>query len=315
MKPPSPHILRAVMRVLIWCGSIAIPIVIFRAYRWAEPTAAMLSYGQHPGTGSASLQLRDTPFAGYVGGARAWSIHAGQVDIQRVPNTSLTNIQTASILDIRDGNLYDPPNKLLPVTGAVTANVMEASGPAANSGPIAATFRAKEGHYSVGAADAAPPDLQMLYTVQWQLRLVGDVFFRTRAKDELAAPSMTIYNLVNRRTGRPEQRILCDQGAKMNHLGVQVTANSIRFNPKDRTVDCLSGVRATYKAGSVQAERVYWSMNDETLRCPETATGTIQGMPFSAANITMDLKHRIHHGNDLRIQLKPESEAFLGVSK
>ena len=143
----------------------------------------------------------------------------------------------------------------------------------------------------------------MLFTVQWQFKLTGDVVFRTRAKDEFAAPSMTIYNLVDRRTGKAEQRVQCDQGGKMTHRGIQVTANSIRFNPKDRTVECLSGVRGTFKSGNVQAERVYWSLDQEILRCPETATGTMAGMPFVAQGLTMDAKHGEHHANHIHVQV------------
>jgi hypothetical protein len=147
----------------------------------------------------------------------------------------------------------------------------------------------------------------MLFTVQWQFKLSGDVVFRTRAQDELAAPSMTIYNLVSRKTGKPEQRVICEQGGKMTHLGIHVSANTIRFNPKDRTVECLSGVRGTYKQGNVQAERVYWSLDDEILRCPESASGTVQGMPFLAEGLTLDIKRRRHHANHIHIQLNTDS--------
>lgn len=294
MKSPSPQTRRALMKVLTWFGVIGSVFGVYRAYRWAEPTPEALRHGQSPGGGSASIELKDAPIAGYVEGARSWSIHAGQIDILRVPNASLTNIQSATILNIRDGMLYDPPAKTARPAGATTTRVMEAGGVDAGSGPVSATFRAKEGHYTTGTSVTAPADLQLTHTVQWQFKLAGDVVFKTRTKDELSAPSMTILNLVNRRTGRQEQRILCDQGAKMTHLGIQVTANSIRFSPKDRTVECLSGVRGTYKQGSVQAERVYWSLNDEILRCPETATGKIEGNPFEAQGVTMDVKHGRH---------------------
>lgn len=304
MKPLPPHTRRTLLRVLTWGGTVALLTGAFLAYRWAEPTPEMIRRGQSPGGATASITLRDTPFAGYVSGARSWSMRAGQVDILRLPNASLTNIQSATILDIRDGTLYDPPKTVLPGPGSPTTTVMQAAGGGgAQSGPVSATFRAKEGRYSAGALEAAPADLQFQYTVQWQFRLTGDVVFRTRAKDELTAPTMTILNLVNRRTGRQEQRVLCDQGAKMKHLGIQVTANSIRFNPKDRTVECLSGVRGTYKKGSVQADRVYWSLNDEVLRCPETATGVIQGIPFEATGVMMDIKHGRHHFDQCYIGL------------
>jgi hypothetical protein len=307
MKTPSARDPRRVLRAAGWCGSIALLIAIVLAYRWAEPSPAALSAAQTLGGGSASIRMDDATFAGYVDGARAWSIQAGQIDILRLPNATLTNVQSATITNIRTGTLYDPPPKRSPAGGAVATRVMEADAPAVSSGPVAATFRAKQGHYSVGMLETAPPDLEMLYTVQWQFHLAGDVVFRTRAEDEIAAPSMTIYNLVNRKTGRAEQRVMCDQGGRMVHKSIRITANSIRFNPKDRTVECLSGVRGDFKRGSVQAERVYWSLNDEVLRCPETATGEVLGMPFIAQGLTLDVKHRRHHADHIHIQLKPEA--------
>jgi len=278
-------------------------------YRWAEPTAASWNNLRNASAGGgATLRLRDTPLAGYVGGARSWSIHAGVIDIARLPNTSLTSVQSATITDLKDGTLYEPPRRPAPAGGAATAQVMDPS--AAGTEPIAATFHATQGVYNAGAIEGVPPDLQMLYTVQWQFKLSGDVEFRTRSKDELSAPSMTIYNLVSRRTGRPEQRIVCDQGARMTHLGIQVTANSMRFNPKDRTVECLTGVRGVYKDGTVQAERVYWSLNDEVLRCPDAATGHFKETPFIAQGVVVDVKRNVLSARHIHAEIDVSNGAL-----
>jgi hypothetical protein len=307
MKSLSVEMRQRLIRALMWSGFIAFTVVVYLVYRWAEPSPAALTAANNLGGGSATIRLDDTPFAGYVDGARSWSLHAGQVNILRLPNTSLSNVQSASIIDIRNGTLYDPPRNAAPGSTAVTSHVMEAGTTATDSGPIAATFHAKQGHYSMGMLEAAPADMEMLFTVKWQFKLSGDVVFRTRTRDQLSAPSMTIYSLVNRKTNKPEQRVICDQGGKMTHLGVQVTANIIRFNPKDRTVECLSGVRGAYKQGNVQAERVYWSLDDEILRCPESATGTVQGMAFVAEGLILDVKRRRHHANHMHIQLNADS--------
>ncbi len=305
MKSISARGRRRMVAVLKWCGAAGAIAAVILAYRWAEPSPDALNAAHTIGGATASIHLQDTPFAGYVDGARTWSIFAGQVDLLRLPNAALTSIQSASITDIRNGTLYEPPRHVPGMPGTVTTRVMEAGAAAVNSGPIAATFHAKHGHYSLGMLEVAPPDLDMLYTVQWQFKLSGDVEFRTRGTDVFSAPAMTIYSLVNRRSGRSEQRVTCDEGGKMTHRGIEITANSIRFNPKDRTVECLSGVRGTYKGGNVQAERVFWSLNDETLRCPESATGTIQGMPFIAEGLTLDIKRRKHHATHMHIVLDP----------
>jgi hypothetical protein len=287
-------------------AAIAFAVAVVLAYRWAGPSKNWTP--PRPGGGaSVTIRLLDTPFAAYIDGARVWSIHAGQVDILRMPNASLTSVQSATILNIRNGTLYDPPTRPVSSASAATARVMEAGAPDRNSGPIGATFHAKQGRYSAGMLETIPADLAMLYTVQWQFRLDGDVVFKTRSGDVLTAPAMTIYNLVSRKTGRPEQRVMCDKGGRMIHKGIEVTANTLRYNPKERTVDLYSGVRGVYKNGSVQAERVYWSLDNEILRCPETATGKIQGMPFTADGITLDIKHRKHHATRAHIDVNSNS--------
>jgi hypothetical protein len=291
------------MRVLTWAGSIAAIAGTALAYRWAEPSREAMMEAHTLGGGTATIRLTDTAFAGYMDGARTWSIHAREVNLLRLPNATLSSIQSASIDDIRNGVLYEPPRSAAPAPGLTATRVMEAGASPVYAGPVAATFHAKHGRYSVGMMEAAPADLEMLYTVQWQFKLDGDVVFRTSRQDELSAPSMTIYTLVDRKSGRPEQRVVCEQGARMVHKGIQVTANSMRFNPKDRTVECLSGVRGSYKGGNVQTERVYWSLSDETLRCPEVATGIVDGMPFEATGLTLDLKHRRHHADRIHLQL------------
>jgi len=301
MKPLPGAVHRRIRRVITWCAAIGFVATAIVAYRWAEPSPRSLMNAHSPVGANASVQLINTPFAGYVDGFRAWSIHAGQVDVLRLPNSALTSIQSAQVVEIRDGNLYDPPTISAQTARNTGPRIMAAGAIDTDKRRIAATFRADQGRYSLGALQMAPPDLEMMYTVQWQFRLMGNVVFKTRAKDELTAPSMTVYSLINRKTGRSEQRIQCEEGAKMTHLGIQVTANTMRFSPKDRMVECLTGVRGTFKQGNVQAERVYWSLNNEVLRCPESASGVVHGMPFTADGLTLDVKRRKHHADHIHI--------------
>ena len=129
-----------------------------------------------------------------------------------------------------------------------------------------------------------------------------DVEFRTQAGDTLTAPFLTIYNLVRKRNGKIEQRVVCDEGAKMKRKGIEVFSNRLRFSPKGRTVECLAGARGAFKNGAVQAERAFWSLDDETLRCPEEATGTLDSSPFTAQSLTLDVKHRIHRASHIHIE-------------
>ncbi len=312
MRHLSHRIRRRIYLALQLCAAAVLAVGIFLAYRWAGPSTNWVPPARTGSGGGVTIRLLDTPFAGYVDGARIWSIHAGQVDMLRMPNSTLTSVQSATIYDIRNGKLYDPPARPAAHREAAAARVMEAGGPARDSGPVGATFHAKQGHFSTGMAESAPADLAMLYTVQSQFRLEGDVVFQSRSHDVLTAPSMTIYNLVNRKTNRPEQRIMCEQGGRMIHKGIQVAANTIRYNPKERTVDCFSGVRGSFKEGSVQTERVYWSLDNEILRCPEPAAGKINGLPFQAEGITLDVKQGRHHAKHIRIHVNSNSLDRLG---
>lgn len=295
MKTLSLRNRRRLLPYLGWCFSLLFIATVFIVYRWAEPSPAILRGAHSVGGGTATVRLLDTPFAGYMNGERTWSIHAGQVDLLRLPNAALTNIQSAQVLDITNGALYDPPLNPAHSVHTTSVHLMEAGAKTVDKARIGATFSAKHGRYSLGMLQLAPPDIEMLYNVQWQFRLMGDVVFRTRTGDQLTAPSLTIYSLTSRKSGKLEQRVLCDEGAKMTHRGIAITANSMRYSPKDRTVECLSGVRGTFKAGNVQAERVFWSLDDEVLRCPESASGTVKNIEFVCQGLTLDVKNGKHH--------------------
>src|SRR5947208_1482504 len=128
MKYLSPRNRRTLSRALQTGAAAIFVVAVYLAYRWAGP---LQNWSPPLRTGGASVTIRllDTPFAAYVDGARAWSIHAGQVDILRMPNASLTSVQSATILNIRNGTLYDPPGRPVTNGGAVTARVMEAGAP------------------------------------------------------------------------------------------------------------------------------------------------------------------------------------------
>lgn len=283
----------------------ALAAAIYAAYRWAEPTPDAMRRAMLPGSGaSATVRLDDTPFAGYLGGVRQWSLHAAQVTVVRQPNTSLSSIESATLTNIQDGAIYDArqmsgsPSALGPAS--YTASGVRAE---VDAGRVAATFRADQGRYATGYAETPPADLNGLYSVQWLFRLTGNVVFRTRSNDTFSAPSITIYQLANRRSGKTEQRVLCEQGARLERESTVVTANSIRYNPNDRTVECVAGIRGQFQRNLVQAERAFWSLNDQTLRCPDIATGRINGMSFVAQGLTLNLKSRVHVGGRIHFDI------------
>lgn len=298
--------------LLRWMALAGFVIGGYLLYRWAEPSpAAMITAQSTGGSSGVTIRLTKTPFAGYVDGVKTWSLWAGSVEMDHTPNTGLSNVQSATLTDIRDGILFipeDAPRAPSVRTASVPPPVetMESENPASiPSRSVAARFRAKQGRYLLGAQEVLPLELRLSYNLQWQLKLTGEVDFKTRG-ERLHAPAITVYALMNRRTGKPEQRVVCEEGAKLSKQGALVYANQLRYNPADQVVECLGGARGTFKGVTMQCERAFFSLKDEVVRCPETVSGSFKDMPFTADGVTLDLKNGRHHANHIHIQPRIE---------
>lgn len=249
---------------------------------------------------NVALRMERVTFDNVAGNARNWSLWAGKIEVLRTPGAYIqSTLQRADVTDLRDGKLYALPEGL-------SAGREIKNGPASSSTDRpAALFSARQGRYALGTIDPLPGDLPLLYDVQWQFRLSGDVHFRTREGDQLTAPELTILEMVQRRTGRTERRILCGQGADMTVKNVTVHANSLRYDPASRTVECTGGVRCEPHAGdAVQTESAFWSIRDQTLRCPNSTSGVWNGTTFSAGNLTLDTRTNDVQGNGLELTVK-----------
>ncbi|HZO87695.1 MAG TPA: hypothetical protein VFB38_05090 [Chthonomonadaceae bacterium] len=314
MKEPS-RARSLLLRALGGAALLGLAVGLYLAYRWANSTADTWPHAAYTAARTVAVRLESTPFENYVRGHKTWSLWAGRIDLERLPGAALTSIQSATISDIRNGKLYQPPPEADSGEGP-TALPSGNSIPSPPDGsalargePPTATFHARRGRYAVGLLDPIPADLRPLYEVRWQFKLEGGVDFQTRAGDRLRAESLTILDLINRRTRRPERRILGPSGAQVTLKDVQLSANQVRYDPDERTVECLGGVRGTFKDGAIQAERVFWSLKDQVIRCPETATGTFQGMPCTWEGLTLDLKRRRLYANVVHAQIRIESIA------
>lgn len=231
------------------------------------------------------MRLENAPFTSYADGRKSWSLRAHRIALERMAGASLTNIQSANLERIREGVLY-----------ASSDASSGASAPAAR-------FQADQGRYALGETDPIPDDLALLYAIQWQFRLTGNVHFVIQNGDRLRAPSLTILEMRHRASGKLERRILCTQGAQVFLQGVRIQCNRVRYDPAGRTLECLEGVRGTFQEGQVQAERLFWSHEDSMLRCPDTAAGALRGMPFQATGLTVDLRQRIVEAEQVAIQV------------
>jgi hypothetical protein len=90
---------------------------------------------------------------------------------------------------------------------------------------------------------------------------------------------------------------------------VQIQTNQARYDPADRNVECLGGARGSFKEGTVQAERIFWSLRDQVMRVPDTAMGTMNGIPFTADGMVVDLKQRTLAANHAHLRIRIDKGA------
>ena len=320
---PIPELHRRRLRVLLgWVGAVGFVVGTALVYRWAEPaapTAALPSQTASFGS-NVTMRLENAPFVGHSNGFKTWSLRAGRIELERMPGASLASIESIGLTAIKDGLLFPVP----PAPRSAPAPVSPVPGPSAQTplnqlppeseityGPWSAQFRAGRGHYRSGLLSLPPPELALLYRLQSEFELTQGVDFRTREGDHFEAESLTVLDLQNKRTGLAERRILCDNGMKVTRKNAQITANQARYDVAGRSVECLGGARATFADGVIQADRMYWSLDAGILRCPETATGTLRGVPFTAQGLTVNQKNRTVHANQIEFALRSDSQEKL----
>ena len=285
---PQPLLLLRFLRVSV------LPLFglgVFLAYRWAERSPTVPDTMVRNASGRVVVaRLENAPFTAYAQGRKTWSIHAAQIDLERLPGSSFSDIESASVTEIRQGVLYR-----LPVSLSLS--------PVSDESPVAARFSARSGRYAQGRNEALTPDLALVFALRWQFQLDGDVLFRASSGEELKAASLKMLEMTNRRTGKLERRILCEQGATIQAKGVHIQSNQLRFNPADRSVECFGGAYATFSGGTAQAESAYWSPQNQTLTCPGAVSGVMHGMPFQAVNVVIDIRRRQLHANRATVQI------------
>jgi hypothetical protein len=262
-----------------------------------------------------AIRIMDAPFSGVSAGRKAWSLWAAQIDVIRVPGVELVSTQRAVLTDIRSGKLFPlptrkgvpaPPNGVPGVSQAAAGDVAAVTGTTKSDPgerPIA-TFSADSGVYAVGELEAIPPEIELNDLVQWQFKLAGNVSFVTRNGDRLHSSKITIFEMMNRRTRKMEQRVLCDDGAKVTHKDAQITANHARYSPEERSVECLDGVRSVTKDGWFQTDRLFWSLRDRTIFCPDPTSGENNGSQFAASSLSVDLARRKMRAGSIMCRLK-----------
>ena len=300
-----------------WLAFAGLCAGIFLLYRAAEPSAdRLLPNFNRTSASTVSMRLEGTTFDSYVGNAKIWSLYARVIEGEQPANGSVGEIENATITDIRDGKLYEQPG-----ADGVSAARNSAAGVVVNRAlqsttqpPLVATFSAANGAYVAGGTSALPLDIQTTYVVQRELRLTVNVIVKAVNGDKLEADTLTILDMVNRRNNKPERRLLCEHGAKVTTKDGQIQANVARYDPATRMVEALGGARAKSKSNTMQAERLFWSLGDGIVRCPEAASGTWSGTPYTAEGLSIDTRKQTIEGNTMRMQLFTGAIAGLGLT-
>ena len=296
---------RLFVRALGW-GIVAIlAIGLTLAYRWAGQTSLLPPPAYVNNRTTPTFLLTNTTYTETSNGHKTWSVWAGRIEMDHMPGAALAAIQTATLTDIRNGVLYRVPAS---PSSFGTAAAAQTSTP--ETGAPAATFRADQGRYAIGDLASVPNDIALAYSVRWQLKLTGNVDLRAADGDHLRADSLSILEMISRRTGRLERRIVCDNGMQVSSKDVRVHANVARYDPAGRTVECLDGVRGAFREGAIQADSLFWSLKDQVLRCPETATGTFRAFTGAWNGMRIDLKRHRLYANSFDGTIRSGNVAF-----
>ena len=140
------------------------------------------------------------------------------------------------------------------------------------------------------------------------LHLSGDVAITTRDGDTLRANAITVMEIVNRQTHKAEQRLQCDEGATIGRREVRIVANRMRYSIRDHTAELLDGVRATFKAGSFQSQRCFWSLEENIVRIPDPSSGMLDDNRFRAERVTLDLANDCYTATNGKLSFKSDPE-------
>lgn len=330
-KSPSRFARQVAHAGFSWALAGVFAFGVYRVYKWAEPSAQSLAAVLTPSSGSSvNLELEDADFENFAGGAKNWSLKAGRILLERNAGSGAANLQSADIEDIREGRLFAAPEgtkageHAAPAARAASLYASSLHAPSsvmarpgldaattqssadASAGLVTATFSAQHGHYVIGATEGLPSELLLAYAVQWQFRLTGNVKIRTHEGYQLNAPSILILELFNRHTAKVERQMLCEQGAQVRAKGADLQANQARYNAASQTVECLGGVHGAMQKDSVQGERFYWSLKDNTLRCPDEVSGVWQDTHYTAQDVMIDVNRHSYTGKKMVMQLSKD---------
>lgn len=279
LASPSRHIVWR--KWLTWAVLLVIPLLLWQVYRWAGSPLPLPSSSSGTAPDIPVIRLENADFESLIGERRSWSLKAKSIDFQKQPGAALSNIRKAVLNQIHEGKLYE----ILDVEGKGAKQ--------SKSNEVNSTFMADRGEYDTDARNALPYDIALIAVAQWRFQLIGNVRLTTRSGATIVAPNLAIVELKHNQNTKTEQRILCNDGANIATKQVRLQTNKARLNPADRVIECTDGVHASFDEGEIQTDRVFWTVKEGILICPNPVSGTWRKMPFTANNLNIDLHNKI----------------------
>ncbi len=270
---------RSSRKFLPWATAILACMGIAALYRWASPPLS-ISIGATGGGESQVITLHNSQFRHVVNGRLQWKLTADLVAAKR-PASGVTHmIANAVLTNIHNATVYAPTTSSK-VNDATETPVM--------------TFTAGSGSYSVGASGPLATQIQTYGLAQWNFTLSNGVNLNTAQCENIQAPQLTLIQYISRQTGKQRQEVMCRQGASISQGGTSVHATTLDYHPEQQSAEATDGVTIRVNSGRGKLSVFYstaafWSLKYNTVRCPYTVTGTVDGDAITATNVSLDAK-------------------------
>lgn len=282
-----------------------VTVSITLLYLWAQPHyKPPMTYvggvGLTPG-----VILNNGSFTSSTDGNPDWTVQAKQIKVNRPQSGATDAVGSADIYQITNGVIYSSKqNGHLNSVSQKPSNI---------------TFQAGAGHYATGSFTNMPASLVQYHLVQWEFKLDNGVHLQTASKQMIEAPKLDFFQTINRRTGKPQQIIICNKGAVLTTPTLSVSANSLRFDPAGKVVETTDGVVATDLSSKIATTKLlsqsaYLTLASDSLYCPQSVSGSLENSPFSASSLILnEKKHQFIIQNLSLTMIQPEGTGQMNL--
>ena len=222
---------RNIVKIRNTAAFVIVVSAITLLYIWAQPHyVPQTTYAGGVGL-TPSVILNNGSFTSSTDGKPDWTVHADQIKVNRPQSGATDAVGSADITQITNGVIY--------------SSRQNGHSSSVSHKPENITFKAGEGHYTTGSFTSMPVTLTQYHLVQWEFKLDNGVNLQTSGNEKISAPKLDFFQTINRRTGKPQQIIVCNKGAVLTTPTLSISANQLRFDPAGKVVETTGGVVAT----------------------------------------------------------------------